>query len=86
MREAMLTAAEGSTWAFGWEALVALGTLGLAAATVFAIFAAGPVRRHFGQARLTMELLPKPPDVHLIEMRHPETRQLSVASCTYGSE
>jgi len=63
---------------FGWspEVWTAVGTLALAVATVVAVFLQEPVRRRFGTARVTVEVSATPPDVHMIEMRNPDTLAL----------
>ena len=48
------------------ETWTAIGTLALALATVFAVFAAEPLRHRFGRATLEMSINPTPRDVHMI--------------------
>lgn len=51
------------------ETWTAVGTIVLAAATVFAVFAQDPVRRRYLRASVTMTIRQRPPDVHLIQMQ-----------------
>jgi hypothetical protein len=54
------------TWTAIGTLALALATVALALVTVFAVFAAEPLRQRFGRASLEMSINPTPPDVHMI--------------------